>query len=87
MKPEYTWKSKIGSKIVKFVLLRICREKDAWYLYVDEHKWQGPFDFPDEAVDFAYWHPSRFPEGIVDEPVTTLGVSDKLSDWMKIPGR
>jgi hypothetical protein len=87
-KPEYTWKAKVSTKAgLKFVMLRIrCDPNGCWYLYAGEHHWHGPFDFPDQAADSAHWSVMPLPEALgLSEPGAPQEVSDKLSDWMKIP--
>lgn len=86
-KPQYTWKAKIATKAgPRFVMLSIrCENKNCWYLYIDEHPWHGPFDFPDQAADSAHWCCAPLPAALgITDPVTTLGVSDKLSEWVKV---
>jgi hypothetical protein len=86
--PQYTAKAKIG---IRRVLVRIYYENDGWYVYIDDHRWEGPFKLADTAADCAAFGPLRLPEdwGFEDaqETLGERGVSDRLSDWLKTPGK
>ena len=84
---EYTHKTKLVDKIV---MLHIRPESDGWYLYADEILWAGPFDFEDQAADWAHWCHSPPLEALGisgPAPDTLPDVSDKVSEWKKVPGK
>lgn len=78
---EYQWKTKVG-------MVRILRKSDKlWYLYLSEHQWAGGFNFPDEAADLIGLgsYPLPYPpESGIYGFASDLGISDKLSDWLKV---
>jgi hypothetical protein len=76
---EYTWKIKAG-------IVRIVQKPDKkWYLYLDHCRWEGPFNFPDQAADLLYAYPLPFPpDSGIPGTAESLGISDRLSDWTKV---
>jgi hypothetical protein len=76
---EYHWKVKAG-------VVRIVQKKDKkWYLYLDHCPWEGPYDLPDRAADILHFYPLPFPsESGVTGTTESLGISDQLSDWIKV---
>ena len=87
--PRYTAKVRVKTTTgIKIVTLQIRHEGIGWYLYADDCLWAGAFDFPDQAADVAHWSSYPLPEAIgAEDRHVSLGVSDQISDWLKIVGQ
>jgi hypothetical protein len=78
MAREYQWLTK------KYGMVRIVREADGWYTYLDRRKWDGPFKVPHSAAEQLVDHEIAFPEGVGSGNSSWLGIPDKLSEWKKL---
>jgi hypothetical protein len=77
---EYCWPTKIG-------MVRLRSEKKAeWYIYLKDREWQGPFPYPDTAIDYLTMGDGlKYPSWVAATGRSTdLELPEKLSGWDRI---